>query len=599
MTILPGVLIVDDLPANRRMLARTLSTLNVEVIEAGSGDEALGVVKREPHLFVALLDVRMPGMDGYALAESIRRVPEATALPIIFISAHEPDINHPTRPYETGAVDFLSKPVSPRVLLSKVKVFLDLYRQRSDLQALVQRLDTVNHALNRQTMRLETSAEVIHQIASILDAEQLLVEILSLIRERFGYFFTGIWMIDQEHGQDAIVLRAGQYGTPSPIREPGRAIPMDAPRSIIAHVCRTATAYLTNDALHDAHYMATDLLPNIRSEIALPLRFGDVLFGALDIQSEIPDAFGAEDVTALTTLADQIAVAIRNARLYAEVKHLNEHLEGEVDERTQQLKTAYHHLELLDRNKSDFITVVSHELRTPLTLINGFSQMLLGDPAVAEDSERSREVEGIVTGASRLHAIVDSMLDIVRIDTRTLQLHRRPVSLAALLSSLRNRLAPILEERHLQLTLNGLAELPELRVDPEALTKAFGELFTNAIKYTPDGGRITVEGRELAPKHDGRDHYVEIVVSDTGIGIEQEYLELIFAKFYRTGEVTFHSSGKTKFKGGGPGLGLAVARGIVEAHDGHIWAESPGHDEEALPGSRFHVVLPVPQPATH
>ncbi len=577
------------------MLARTLSTLDVEVIEAGSGEEAMRVVTRESHLFVALLDVRMPGMDGYALAESIRRVPEAAALPIIFISAHEPDTNDPTRPYETGAVDFLSKPVSPRVLLSKVKVFLDLYRQRSELEALVQRLDTVNHALNRQTVRLETSAEVIHQIASILDVEQLLIEILSLIRERFGYFFTGIWMIDQEGEQDTVVLRAGQYGTPSPIREPGRAIPLDAPRSIIAHVCRTATAYLANDARHDARYMATDLLPNIRSEIALPLKFRDALFGALDIQSEALNAFGAEDVVALTTLADQIAVAIRNARLYAEVKHLNEHLEGEVDERTQQLKTAYHHLELLDRNKSDFITVVSHELRTPLTLINGFSQMLLGDPTVVENSERSREVEGIVTGATRLHAIVDSMLDIVRIDSRTLHLHRRRASLAALLVSLRSRLAPALRERDLSLTLDGISELPELVIDPEAMTKVFTELLTNAIKYTPDGGRITVEGHRLTPKHDGLEHFVEIVVSDTGIGIEQEYLELIFAKFYRTGEVTFHSSGKTKFKGGGPGLGLAVARGLIEAHGGHIWAESPGHDEAALPGSRFHVVLPIPK----
>jgi len=83
------------------------------------------------------------------------------------------------------------------------------------------------------------------------------------------------------------------------------------------------------------------------------------------------------------------------------------------------------------------------------------------------------------------------------------------------------------------------------------------------------------------------------VVSDTGIGINPEFHELIFTKFYQTGQVSFHSTGRTKFKGGGPGLGLAIARGIVEAHGGRIWVESPGYDEETCPGSQFHVVLPV------
>jgi signal transduction histidine kinase len=87
--------------------------------------------------------------------------------------------------------------------------------------------------------------------------------------------------------------------------------------------------------------------------------------------------------------------------------------------------------------------------------------------------------------------------------------------------------------------------------------------------------------------------WVEVIVSDSGIGIDPEHLDRIFEKFYQTGEVALHSTGKTKFKGGGPGLGLAIAKGIIEAHGGKIWAESEGHDEETCPGSRFHVVLPV------
>jgi len=124
--------------------------------------------------------------------------------------------------------------------------------------------------------------------------------------------------------------------------------------------------------------------------------------------------------------------------------------------------------------------------------------------------------------------------------------------------------------------------------DPDLLYKLLYHLVMNAIKYTPDGGTITVQGQVLEAEGE-----VELSVRDTGIGIDREHLELIFEKFYQTGEVTLHSSGRTKFKGGGPGLGLSIARGIVEAHGGRIWAESAGYDEDKNPGSCFYVRLPL------
>lgn len=586
----PAVLVVDDHPANRRVLARALSGLDLEILEAGTGAEALEIAQEGHELCVALLDVRMPVMDGYAVASELRRNDSTASLPIIFISAIETDAYHHQKAYETGAVDFLNKPVSPRILRSKVRVFLELYRQRRELEA-------ANQALFRQTVRLETTADVSHRIASILDLDELLLEILSLLHSRFGYHYLGIWMLDKDTSKPAIRLRAGQYGTPSPLSDPGFAIPLDAVQSIIAHVWRTGEIYLSNDTSCDGHYLPVEGLDNIRSELALPLKFGGSQVGVLDLQSELRYAFLPGDMTALNTLADQIAVAIRNVRLYAEVKHLNEALEAEVAARTAELESAYHQLELLDKSKSDFITVVSHELRTPLTLINGFSQMLAQDPVVNNDTARKKQIDGIVTGAQRMHAIVDSMLDVVKIDSRTLRLDRRTVVIEELIASLSEQIRPAIEERQLTLRRENLSELPDIEADPEALAKVFDELLSNAIKYTPDGGQITISGQTLEVPNGDTSGYLEIVVSDTGIGIAPDHQELIFAKFYRTGEVTFHSSGRTKFKAGGPGLGLAVARGIVEAHGGHIWADSPGHDETKLPGSQFHVVLPLTQPA--
>jgi signal transduction histidine kinase len=153
-----------------------------------------------------------------------------------------------------------------------------------------------------------------------------------------------------------------------------------------------------------------------------------------------------------------------------------------------------------------------------------------------------------------------------------------------------------LKERNLTLEIGDLIALPEIEADDELLYRVFYNLVINAIKYTPDGGKITVSGRASVVGEDGWPiDGVEIVVSDTGIGIDPEFHELIFTKFYHTGQVSLHSSGKTKFKGGGPGLGLAIARGIVEAHGGKIWVKSPKHDEGTCPGSQFYVVLPLHQ----
>jgi signal transduction histidine kinase len=141
-----------------------------------------------------------------------------------------------------------------------------------------------------------------------------------------------------------------------------------------------------------------------------------------------------------------------------------------------------------------------------------------------------------------------------------------------------------------------LQDIPHIEADLDSLRKMFTELVGNAVKYTPDGGRITVSGRVLPTGAMPEDDSVEIVVSDTGIGIEPQIQELIFTKFYRTGPVATYSSSKTRFMGGGPGLGLSIAKGIAEAHGGIIWAESPGYDEKLCPGSKFHVILPLHQP---
>jgi signal transduction histidine kinase len=170
-----------------------------------------------------------------------------------------------------------------------------------------------------------------------------------------------------------------------------------------------------------------------------------------------------------------------------------------------------------------------------------------------------------------------------------LKVCREPTRLEDIVRRVRNEFKSALAERQISLTITGLDTLPTLLGDPELLTKVFFHLVMNAIKFTPDGGAVTITGQLLA----GPPALIEIAVQDTGIGIAPEHQALIFEKFYQTGQVSFHSSGRTKFKGGGPGLGLAIAKGIAQAHGGHISVQSAGYDEEHCPGSTFYVRLPL------
>jgi signal transduction histidine kinase len=201
-------------------------------------------------------------------------------------------------------------------------------------------------------------------------------------------------------------------------------------------------------------------------------------------------------------------------------------------------------------------------------------------------------MKGIHDGTLRLHEVMDSMFDIAQIDARSLKPHLQSVELGSLIGEVCGALGKLIVERKQILAIE-LPTLPQVRADPNLLRKLFHHLVNNAVKYTPNNGSITIQGRVIPPVIDLPDGAVEIIVSDTGVGVDPNFREIIFTKFYQPGELNKHSTSKMRFQGGGAGLGLALAKGIVEAHGGRIWVESPGYDEIHFPGSHFHVILPL------
>ncbi len=362
--------------------------------------------------------------------------------------------------------------------------------------------------------------------------------------------------------------------------------------NIFREIYETKRPLFIPDVLQRSDWQQVESLPVARAWLGVPLIHGEEVIGMLSLARETTAPFTDESLALATTFAAQAAVGLENARRFDKTTRFSQQLEYEVAQRTQAIQDAYARLEQLDRAKSDFIAIASHELRTPLTILRGYSQMLFQQNSVQKDEQIENLAAGIQSGAMRLEEVVSSMLEVAKIDNRALQLYLKQISLADLFEHLRETFADALAERQITLTIVNVDNLPLIDADPDALEKVFYHLLVNAIKYTPDGGDIHVSGvvHYVNGQHNTADK-VEIMVRDSGIGVDPEMHELIFSKFYQTGEVALHSSAKTKFKGGGPGLGLAITKGIVEAHGGRIWLKSAGHDEETCPGTTFHVLL--------
>lgn len=252
------------------------------------------------------------------------------------------------------------------------------------------------------------------------------------------------------------------------------------------------------------------------------------------------------------------------------------------------LQGTQSNLDTIERNKSKFIRIAAHELKTPLTIINGYVTMLhemLGE----EKGDLLEIVQGISTGTNRLRILVQDLIDVSLIDNRLLDFAIQPVWLDRIIENVCLEYSEILNKRHQMLSIVPFDEFNQmLYSDPDRLRQVFKNIISNAIKYTPDGGKISISGRKLPG-------FIELVVTDSGVGIAPENQILIFDKFIHLGEFDKHSSSKTKYKGGGPGLGLHITKGILEAMGGSIWVESTGFDEKKCPGASFHVLIPLDQ----
>jgi signal transduction histidine kinase/response regulator RpfG family c-di-GMP phosphodiesterase len=561
-----SILIVDDRPDKLLAHETVLADLNQNLVRATSGKEALRCLLKQDFA-VILLDVNMPGMDGFETAALIRQRMRSETTPIIFISAVNDTETHVSRGYSLGAVDYILTPVVPEILRAKIAVFVDLFkkteqvkRQAEEREKLILEQAARAEAEARQE-RLAFLADASNVLAGSLDYDETFRNLAQLVVPRVADFC--IVLAAEEDGgmRQAAVAHRDPLDDPSMQKLANEFPPSPAARRGGARILKTGKSQMVCD-VHDGELRGVfeekedrDLIRSLdaRSFIAVPLRAHDRVLGAIVmINTDAGRICGTEELSLAEELAHRAALALDNAGLYKSAQR------------------ARAESERANLAKDSFLAMLSHELRTPLTPV--LTSVLALEQTDGLSDETRASLEMIRRNVELEARLIDDLLDLTRISKGKVQLSIEEVDAHSLLRNALEICQADIDKKQLSLRTDFAAEKVCLEADPARLQQIFWNLIKNAVKFTPEGGRLEI----LTRNDDGQ---LRVEVSDSGMGIDVETLPKIFD--------AFEQGGRTQL--GGLGLGLAISKALVETHSGKLTAESAGRDQ----GATFTAVFPL------
>lgn len=562
-----NILIVDDRPDKLLAHEVVLAELNQNLVCARSGKEALRFLLQQDFA-VILLDVNMPGMDGFETAALIRQRPRSETTPIIFISAMNDSENFMSRGYSLGAVDYILAPVVPEILRAKLAVFVDLYKKteqvkrQAEERAKFAREQAARAEAEARQKRLAFLADASKVLGGSLDCKETLQNLAQLIVPRIADFC--VVHMAEENGS----LRPVAVANADPRDHPKlRALAEQFPTSHAAYeggkrVFETGKSEIHCDlddgALQELFDQQADRdfvrSMDVTAFITVPLRTRDRLLGTITmINVSAHRECGPDELSLAEELAQRSALALDNAGLY------------------DSAQKARMDAERANQAKDGFLAMLSHELRTPLTPV---LTSVLALEAENNLPEETRESLQMIRRNVELEArLIDDLLDLTRISKGKVQLSREVVDAHLLLRNAIEICQSEIEQKKLALQLDLAATKVDLLADPARLQQIFWNLIKNAVKFTPEGGRLTISTSNEA------DGELRMSITDTGLGIDRDALPKIFDAFEQAEQTRL----------GGLGLGLAISKALIEMHDGRIVAESGGRDQ----GSTFSVFFPV------
>ena len=509
------ILIVDDKQENIFSLKIVLEQHGFRTDSALSGEEALRKLLKHEYALI-ILDVQMPGMDGFEVAEAISGLNKTKDIPVIFLSAVNTHKKFVTKGFESGGVDYLTKPVDPDILILKVRNFYRLYEKT---HALKEAEKTLTSTVNE----LHVTLESLPQLAFTANPKG---ELEFVNRPWFDFAESATAFPQAPDDQPTLQQRWLQSIKQAKPVEIEIAIKKLSDNQFYYHLLK-ATPVTVNDAI-------------------------------------------TKWVGTLTNIHEQ--------------KMMNETLERMVTERTKELLEANRELEISNNDLQQFTSVASHDLKEPLRKIQFFGNLLRDKEAVANDM--LVHLEKIISSSNRMSKLIDDLLSFASLSqTNPFQ----PTDVNEIIQDILNDLELNIEEKDASFQVD---EVPAIEAIPGLIRQLFQNLISNALKFSKQGvaPKITISAEIISLPHiEGvsipGNQYCRISVSDNGIGFEEKYQEKIFTLFQRL-------NGREEYEG--TGIGLAIAKKIVEKHNGSITATSQPDQ-----GATFIITLPIKQETVH
>ncbi len=512
------IIVLDDEKSIGQLCKRVLVKEGYIVEIYSDGEKALDHISKEK-VDLVLVDLKMPKIDGLSVLKRIKKISPDTD---VIVMTGYTSIDSAVESIRLGAWDYIAKPFEIEDLKQKIKNCL----QRRVLNSEVSELKEI-----------VALYEVGQAMTSTLGLKQLLDLILKLACQVLKADSGSIMLLDGKHKQLKIESYFGLK------REIVEGLRIGLGERIAGWVAATSQQLLLVDGLkNNPRFAHLETRPEIKSSMVVPLKIKDKVIGVINLNN-YSENFTDKDLKLLTIFASNASLAISEACVYEKIKEL-------------------------DRLKTEFLSNTSHELRTPLMAIQGAIELLSNTLKKFSKKEIGNLIDIIQRNTKRMSELVKNLLDFSRIERGSFEIVKKKISVTTIIDEVVEEMKKIADKKRIKIFKNIPKKIPNILADPDRLKQVFINLVDNAIKFTPEGGKVTI-GAKVSKS------FIEFFVQDTGIGIAPDQKEKIFDKFYQV-------DGSLTREHGGLGLGLAIAKDIVELHSGNIWVES-----ELKEGSKF------------
>ena len=544
------VLVINDKKdAVQLMTESVLRPHGYYYIVANNGEEGFRLaLEKEPDLIIT--DMRTSRMSGLEILKALQA--ERRDIPVILMTLYGSE-ETAVQAFRLGAKDYIIKPFTVEEMLEAID------RALAEKRLVSKGMRDVDQQLERRVKELNILYSVGKSVTSLLDLEKVLNRIVEAAVFVTGAEEGSLMLVDKDTGE--LYLRAARN-----LGEKfARGFRLKVEHSIAGQVVKTGKPILQSTQDEETLKVKTGYL--VKSLVNVPLKAKDEVIGVLAVNNKISARpFTENNVDLLSALADYATIAILNAQLYEETKRWSEEMERKVEERTEELRAAQEQLLQSEKLASigQLAAGVAHEINNPMGVILGFAQGIL--KTLSEDDPLRRPLTTIEKESLRCNRIVQNLLDFAR--------HSEPTPHLTNINELINASCDLIEHQtslqNVKLIKGYNSALPSIMADPNQLQQVFINIMLNAYQAMPDGGTLHIATRQVGSE-------LQVIFTDTGVGIPPENVQNIFDPFFTTKEV-----------GEGTGLGLSVSYGIVKAHGGDIEVES-----QAGKGTTFVIKLPL------